>query len=237
MSEGNAWAIPLLTTQDGKPLILQYKWGKGTVTLVGNDQFFKNGQLDKADNAALAVALQEQFPNQPILFEIYSHGFRNNPDLITYLAKGPGIALLVTVTILVVLLGVWAIQQPSRQKIFRKASDERYYTQEAFIHTLAKHYVDTHQWQALYQKLLSHFFLLLERRYPSLSASQQIARLAQIPDLPVSLEKLEAVLDDKNVTNQAKFMQHSATLLEVQQKVFGHEQHLSIHQYKLVSGR
>ncbi len=220
-SEENAKV--LLATDDGNPLALSFPIGKGSITIFPNSVFFANDQLDKGDNAALAAAIQEMFPPQPILFEVYSSGFNANKDMITYLATGKGLALLVTLILFAVLFCLWLVNQPLRRIETEKASDERHFTQETFVAALANHYLSTRKWEPLYQKLLAHFQSELDRRYPRYSRSEQLMAIAQNPFIEVSLETLESLFDSKPISSSEAFVHKSQTLLEIQSKVFHHE--------------
>ena len=95
------------------PLVVSYPLGRGAVTVVGTPFFFKNGQLARKDNAALAVAIQALYPGADrILFDGYSNGFRDKPDFITLMARGSGRSLLLTVIIALGVLCVWVATAP-----------------------------------------------------------------------------------------------------------------------------
>jgi hypothetical protein len=214
---------PLLKMQDGMPLALQFQRGQGTITIILNSFFFQNAQLDKYDNAALAAAVQEQFPNAPILFEVYSSGFSENKDIITYLASGKGVVFLISMVMLFAGFCLWLANRPVRRVHTSPISNERYFTQEAFIDALSQHYLSTGRWHDLYRKLLSHFTTQLEQLYPGLSEEERLRTIAQNPFLEVSLKELEGIFTLKQITSEAAFLEKSQVLLEVQRKVCRYE--------------
>ncbi len=215
----------LLETQGGEPLVVQFERERGSVPVVLNGFFFKNGQLDKADNAALAVALQELFPQTPIRFEVYSSGFNQNRDILTYLAYGKGVAFLITVCLLLIAFALLLINRPKKRVQLRVTSDERYFTQEHFIGSLAQHYLSTQDYNTLYKKLLDHFQTELNRRYPHVKGLAQREAIAQNPFVGVSLKELEAIFNPKSLSSESAFLQQSQHLLEVQRKVCQYEHH------------
>lgn len=220
----------LLETPDGEPLALRFKRGKGSVTVFPNSFYLNNAQLDRADNAALAVALQELNPSGKAgtLFEVYSSGFNENRDFITYLATGKGIAFLVSVVLLLACFCIWIMQQPLRRRNYLVTTDERYFTQEVFISSLAKHYIDTRDWNALYNKMAGQFRREIDRRYPGMALPDQIRQLAANPFFNVTDEELSAVFAKMNLGSESEFVAKSRRLLEVQRKVIGHE-HVASH--------
>lgn len=214
----------LLETEEGKPLIVRYPMGKGSITLFPDSLLLKNAQLNKGDNAALAMALLEENPNPEMLFEVYSAGFNENGDFLSYLASGKGLTFLITMVMMFVLFCVWLINLPVRRIFQLKNSDERYFTQEIFIAALAKHYLGTGDWHGLYQKMLTQFQRDLDQRYPGTTLEQQIQRIASSPFLDVSLETLHAVFSNTVITNENQFLSKCQALLDVQRKVRRHEQ-------------
>lgn len=217
----------LLVSEDGYPLIVRYPVGKGSVTVFVDSFFFHNGTLGQGDNAALAVALAEEYPHAEQLFEVYSSGFKENRDFISYLATGKGLFLLLSVTLLLVAFCLWLMRQPTRRIYQLKTSHERYFTQEVFISSLAKHYLETGQWTALYLKLTAQFQRELDQKYPGLNLEQQLARVSQSPFNDVSLDTLNAVFAMINIPTEAEFVRKSRFLLDVQRKVLRHEQRQS----------
>jgi hypothetical protein len=214
----------LLETPDGEPLAIRFMQGKGSVTVFPNSFYFNNAQLTRGDNAALAVALQEMTPGTPeTLFEVYSSGFNENRDFITYLATGKGIAFLVTVILLLVAFCIWIMQLPPRRRESRATSDERYFTQEVFIDSLARHYLETRDWNALYDKMAGQFRLEIDRRYPGLPLEQQIAHIAANPFFNVSDEALSGVFAKIDLGSESEFVRRSRNLLEIRNQISLHK--------------
>lgn len=223
-AESRQGADVLLETLQGEPLILRFSVGRGSVTVFPNAFYFGNGQLEQADNAALAVALQELNDAPSVLFEVYSSGFNENRDFLTYLATGKGVVLLITLLLLLVGFCVWIIYQPTRQKYDSQHSAERYFTQEVFIGSLAAHYASTRDWYGLYQKLQSQFRRQMDRRYPGLPLETQLERVAQNPFYNVSLESLKRIFAMIKMSSESDFIARSQHLLEIQRKVSRYEQ-------------
>lgn len=214
----------LLTTWQGNPLIARFPLGKGSVTVVLNSFYLGNAQLNQADNAALAIALQEINGHSPALFEVYSSGFNENRDIVTYLATGKGIALLMTLMLLLVAFCVWILWQPLKTRHYSKRSQENYFTQEIFIDSLATHYMSTGNWSALYGKLAEQFKRQIERKYPGLPFEAQLERIGQNPFYSVSPESLKAVFAMMRIPSESDFIAKSQRLLDIQRKVNRHEQ-------------
>jgi len=214
----------LLETRQGEPLILRFPIGRGSVTVFSDSFYLGNGQLDKADNAPLAMALQELNDAPSVLFEVYSSGFNENRDFLTYLATGKGIALLITLLLMLIGFCVWVIYQPVRKITALPTADERYFTQEVFIDSLAAHYVSTQNWYALYQKLVSQFRRQLDQRYPGMALETQLECIARNPFFDVSHESLKGIFAMMKLSSQSDFIARSQRLLEIQRKVSRYEQ-------------
>lgn len=214
----------LLSTAHGEPLIVRFHLGAGSVTVFANSYYFGNGQLSLRDNAPLAVALQEMNGHAPALFEVYSAGFNENRDILTYLATGKGICLLITLLLLLVAFCVWVIWQPIKRKQYSGHSNENYFTQEVFIDSLASHYIATGNWTALYAKLAEQFKRQIEQKYPGLPFDVQLERIGQNPFFDVSLESLKAVFVMMRISSESDFIAKSQRLLEIQRKVNRNEQ-------------
>ena len=214
----------LMETRQGEPLILRFPIGRGSVTVFADSFYLGNGQLDRADNAPLAMALQELNDAPSVLFEVYSSGFNENRDFLTYLATGKGIALLITLLLMLIGFCVWVIYQPIRKINTLPTSDERYFTQEVFIDSLAMHYVSTQNWYALYQKLVSQFRRQLDRRYPGMALETQLECVARNPFFDVSHESLKGIFAMMKLSSQSDFIARCQRLLEVQRKVSRYEQ-------------
>lgn len=229
-SVGNAQV--LLSTTQQEPLIVRFQQGQGSLTVVLNGFYLGNGQLNRGDNAPLAVALQEINGHQPALFEVYSAGFNENRDIITYLATGKGIALFITLILILIAFCAWVICQPIRKKQYVSRDSEQFFTQEVFIDSLASHYIATRNWNALYDKLADQFRRQIERKYPGLPFDAQLERIAQSPFFDVSLESLKSVFAMMMIASESDFIAKSQRLLDVQRKVSRYEQ-----QYEFRAGR
>lgn len=215
----------LLETVGGDPLMVRFPIGKGSVTIFPNAYFFGNMQLDKGENAALAVAIQEANPASATLFEVYSLGFNANRDIITYLATGKGVVLLATLTLMLLGYCLWMLLMPVRKKYYLDTSNERYFTQEVFISALADHYTGTGNWTQLYDKLRDQFKRELDQIYPGLPLEEQLRRVADSPFYDVSFDALKAAFDIMDVASEKDFIAKSQNLLELQRKVGRHEQY------------
>lgn len=73
-------ALPIIADDTGAVVAL-YRLGKGTVTVVSDESLFRNGTLQRADNAQLAYNLAatttENDPAGVIAFEEWSHGYQS----------------------------------------------------------------------------------------------------------------------------------------------------------------
>jgi hypothetical protein len=223
-AESAKGAQVLLETKFHEPLILRFKIGQGSLTIFPNSFFLGNGQLDKADNAPLAVALQEINGPAATLFEVYSSGFNENRDIITFLATGPGIALLFSLLALLVAFCVWVVCMPIRRQIPNTKGEPLRFTQEVFIDSLANHYQSTQDWETLYQKMAGQFKSRIERRYPGQPLEIQLERLAGNPFFDVSHDALSAVFAKMRIPSEKAFIDRSRKLLEIQRKVSRYEQ-------------
>ncbi len=223
--EGIENAQVLLETANGDPLIVRFPVGKGSVTIFPNAYFLGNMQLDKGENAALAVALQEMNDAPQALFEVYSLGFNENRDIITYLATSRGVVLLITLVLMLVAFCLWVLLMPPRMKYYLDTSGERYFTQEVFISALAGHYLRTGDWTTLYNKLKEQFKRELDQLYPGLPLEEQLRRLADSPFYDVSFESLSAAFAIMDVASEQDFIHKSQNLLSLQRKVGRYEQY------------
>ncbi|MCA9799572.1 MAG: DUF4350 domain-containing protein [Cyanobacteria bacterium HKST-UBA04] len=168
------------------PLVVSYPLGRGAVTVVGTPFFFKNGQLARKDNAALAVAIQALYPGADrILFDGYSNGFRDKPDFITLMARGSGRSLLLTVIIALGVLCVWVATAPVLRQSVLPTSEGRFYTQERFFEALATHLAETRVggrrlWGALINKAVQQFLARVKGRYPNSAPDVMVRNLLQV---------------------------------------------------------
>lgn len=217
----------LLETMQHEPLIVRFKRGKGSITVFPNSFYLSNGQLNRGDNAALAVALQEVNRSPATYFEVYSNGFNENRDFFSYLATGKGVAFLISLLLLLGAFCFWMIQSPIRRKQYLATSEEKFFTQEVFISALARHYIETKDWDGLYLKLTDQFRKDLDKKYPGLKLDDQIDRIAGNAFFNVDTETLKAVFNRQPISTEKEFITRSQHLLEVQRKVSRYEQHES----------
>ncbi len=221
----------LLRTENGSPLLVHIPYGKGRITVFPNSFFFQNAQLTHDDNAALAVAIQELTPDQPILFEVYSTGIRNNKDILTYLATGKGFAFMLTCGLMLLALCIWIARRPMKVQYTGKASDERHFTQAHFINALSRHYVMSKDWQGLSRKMLKPLQARLDQLYPGRTLQEQMKAVAENPYYPLSLEALQAVFEPRTISSEAAFIEYSKHVLAVKGKLDAHDSHRTVSRY------
>jgi len=229
--------ILLETAQGHVPLIVRIPYGKGSITVFANSPYLENLQLGYADNAALAVALSERNASPSTLFEVYSAGFNENQDLISYLATSRGILILITLLLGLAASCVWLTAQPIRKKINTPKSDDRFFTQEVFIDALANHYQSTQNWGELYEKFTQAFRHQIEQKISNKSFDDQLMLIAENPFYEVTLADLKTCFDYLTPKSEADFIRLSQHLLIVQGKVNRYEQPLHSKQLSISSAR
>jgi|GEM_PF-3004366 len=228
----------LLETAEGHvPLIVRLPYGKGSITVFANSPYLENLQLSYADNAALAVALSERNASPSTLFEVYSSGFNENQDLVSYLATSRGILILISLLLGLTAFCVWLTAQPLRKKIYTPKSDDRFFTQEVFIEALANHYQSTQNWGELYEKFTQPFRHQIEQKIPNRPFDDQLALITENPFYEVTLADLKSCFDYPLPRSEADFIRLSQHLLTVQGKVNRYEQHLHSKQLSISTAR
>lgn len=189
------------------PMVVSYPIGQGRVTLVNSTLFFKNSQLNREDNAALAIAIQElQTIPGPIWFDGYSQGLRDNPDLLTLLAQGQGRPLLISLFAVMVCF-CWSLSaQPQRWIQSLTATDDRFYTQERFFDAMAAHALAHPDWSGLLNQLGRQFLMKVQQRYPQLPLKEALKLVASVQ--PSVIAPTRASLEKGAAWHYAKVDQH-----------------------------
>jgi len=210
------------------PMAIRYKIGKGSVSVFANSFYFQNAQLKQGENAALATALLEVNPEQPVYFEVYSNGFHDRQGFLLTLASGKGLPFLLTCLILLMLFCYRIIINPEaadwdREKDPQKENATRF-SQQHFTDALSNHYLRSEQWQALYQKLRAPLQAKFENAYPTLSKKEYLSAIAQNPFYDVSLEELELLFDNTPIQSKAEFEKRGKQVIEISRKVQTHHE-------------
>jgi hypothetical protein len=227
VSRLNGAEVLLETTKERLPLVIRLPYGKGSITVFANSQYLENSQLDRADNAALAVALSERNASPLTLFEVHSAGFDENRDIVSYLATSRGVLILITLLLGLAAFCVWLSAQPIRKKLYTSKSDDRFFTQEVFIDALANHYKSTQNWGELYEKFSEQLRHYIEQKMPSKTFDEQLMLIAQNPFYEVTLADLKTCFESPLPSSEADFLRLTQHLLTIQKKVNRYEQ--SVH--------
>jgi hypothetical protein len=192
--DGRAWG-----TIDGRPLITIYSRGHGEVWLVNRPDVFTNTNLHgEADNAILtcrlADAMLRERPKSNLLFDEYSHGLRDRPDVMELLFRPPARGVTLEMMLLTALV-LWHFGSRFGQVRPPKPLSRR--SKEEFLDAMAELLTRKGDRAEAFREVRDDFLLRLQEHLglPSLATpketAQEAGRRRGLPEEPL-LELLTA---------------------------------------------
>lgn len=158
---------------DGRPFVLERKVGAGRLVVVADVAFLRNGWIDSADSAPLALDLVRAY-GTPI-FDEYEHGFRAEHNALHYLLRSRALPFLIGLVLFGVLYAWSGNAYPQRSV---REIDVGVPTLETYVDSVATLYSRTRDFERVFS-CYRELTLDRIRRHFGLAPSASLAELQE----------------------------------------------------------